>query len=188
MALPTEEAARHRAVAAGFTGLADGVRDWDAPSPVAGWVARDVVDHLVSWSTGLLGAHGVVLPPAPSDDHPPERWRVHTAAVQALLDDPTSRDHVVRDPHFPEMSLTQVLDRLYTTDVFMHTWDLARAGGQDAHLDPDHCRELLAGMEPMEEVLRGSGQYGPRVPVGADADPETRLVAFIGRDPAWSPA
>lgn len=79
-----------------------------------------------------------------------------------------------------------MIDRLYTTDVFLHTWDLARATGQDHTLDAAHCAELLAGMEPMEEMLRASGQYGPRVAVPEDTDPQTRLVAFIGRDPAWS--
>ena len=53
----------------------------------------------------------------------------------------------------------------------------------------DAVQALLAGMEPMEEVMRSSGQYGPRVEVAADAGPQTRLICFIGRDPSWrSPA
>jgi hypothetical protein len=35
----------------------------------------------------------------------------------------------------------------------------------------------------MEEVLRASGQYGPRVEVAEDADVQTQLLAFIGRTP-----
>ena len=54
-------------------------------------------------------------------------------------------------------------------------------------LDPDECARLVAGMEPMEEVIRSSGQYGPRVPVPDDADAQTRLLGFIGRDPDWKP-
>jgi len=69
--------------------------------------------------------------------------------------------------------------------VFMHTWDLARATGQDDRLDPDFCAELLGGMEQMEQVIRSSGQYGPRVEVPPDADTQTRLLGFIGRDPFW---
>ena len=42
---------------------------------------------------------------------------------------------------------------------------------------------MLEGMLPMDEVLRQSGQYGPRVPVPDDADVQTKLLAFIGRDP-----
>lgn len=187
MGLPTEEAARFRAVEVGFGDLVRSTTEWDAPSPVPGWTARDVVEHLVTWLPGLLGAHGVTLPGAPADSGPTARWQAHAAAVQALLDDPASREQVVRDPHLPEMSLTQVVDRLWRTDVFMHTWDLGRATGRPVTLDPEHCAELLAGMEPLEEMLRASGQYGPRVDVPPDADPQTRLVAFIGRDPAWTP-
>ena len=67
----------------------------------------------------------------------------------------------------------------------MHTWDLARATGQDETLDAETCAAMLAGMEPMDEVLRASGQYGPRVEVPDDADPQTKLIGFIGRDPSW---
>ena len=66
----------------------------------------------------------------------------------------------------------------------MHTWDLARATGQDDTLDPQRCADYLAGMEPMDEMLRASGQYGPKVEVPANAEAQTRLMAFIGRDPA----
>jgi hypothetical protein len=42
-------------------------------------------------------------------------------------------------------------------------------------------------MEPMDELLRSSGQYGPRVVVPAEAPAVDRLMGFIGRDPAWQP-
>jgi hypothetical protein len=38
-------------------------------------------------------------------------------------------------------------------------------------------------MEPMDLILRQSGQYGPRVDVPDDADEQTRLIAFTGRHP-----
>ena len=37
-------AERHRRFAAVFTARVEGTTDWDAPAPVAGWTARDVVD------------------------------------------------------------------------------------------------------------------------------------------------
>jgi hypothetical protein len=40
-------------------------------------------------------------------------------------------------------------------------------------------------MEPIEEVMRQSGQYGPRVEVAEDAGAQTRMLGFIGRDPLW---
>jgi hypothetical protein len=74
-------------------------------------------------------------------------------------------------------------DMIGTTDVLLHTWDLARAPGLDETLDPKEVHDLLVGMEPLDEVLRQSGHYGPRVPVADDADEQTRLIAFIGRRP-----
>ena len=54
----------------------------------------------------------------------------------------------------------ETIDSFYTADVFMHTWDLARATGQDDRLDPEFCAALLGGMEPMEEIIRSRGD-GP---------------------------
>jgi hypothetical protein len=42
---------------------------------------------------------------------------------------------------------------------------------------------MLEGMLPMDEVLRSSGEFGPRVEVAPDADAQTRLLAFVGRNP-----
>ena len=183
----TAPAARHREVAAGFSRRVRGATDWDAPAPVAGWTARDVVRHLVEWFPAFLASGSdVVLPAGPSvDDDPVGAWRVQADAVQALLDDPATAGRVLSNPHTGDVPLPEAVDRFYTSDVFMHTWDLARATGQDDVLDAGSCAELLAGMEPVEDLIRGSGQYGARVEVPADADPQTRMLGFIGRDPQW---
>jgi uncharacterized protein (TIGR03086 family) len=81
------------------------------------------------------------------------------------------------------MTVEAAVDMICTNDVFLHTWDLARATGLDETLDPDEVHMMLEGMEPMDELLRTSGHYGPRVEVPADADEQTRLIAFIGRRP-----
>ncbi|MEE3849165.1 TIGR03086 family protein [Gordonia sp. LSe1-13] len=180
-----DAAERHRRVAAMFADEIAAVTDWDAPAPVDGWVARDVVAHLVEWFPGFLAGGGVELPTGPSvDDDPASAWKAHADAVQDLLDGPTA-DDTFRHPMAGEHRLSEAVDRFYTADVFMHTWDLATAAGHTAALDPEFARELLDGMVGIEDLLRSSGQYGPAVPVPDDADPVTKLVGFIGRDPAW---
>ncbi|KQP78302.1 hypothetical protein ASF37_06955 [Aeromicrobium sp. Leaf289] len=188
----------HRRVAADFTTVVEGVTDWDAPAPVEGWAARDVVDHLVTWFPAFLAGGGVALDvDLPSDDPggavrrprpgtPARAWRAHADAVQHLLDGPDA-DRPFTHPHAGTHPLDQAVAQFYTADVFMHTWDLARASGQDVDLDADRCAAMLAGMQPIEEMLRASGQYGPAVPVPDDASVQDRFVAFIGRDPAWAP-
>jgi len=188
MALSEQPAQRHREIGGTFGARVRGVRDWDAPAPVPGWTARDVVRHLVEWFPAFLEAGaGVKLASGPSvDDDPVAAWQTHYDAVQEVLDDPETPNRVLTNRHIGEVPLPVAIDRFYTSDVFMHTWDLARATGQDDRLDPDVCATLLAGMEPMEDVIRSSGQYGPRVPVPADADAQARMLGFIGRDPNWS--
>jgi uncharacterized protein (TIGR03086 family) len=179
-------AERHRRIAGDFTDLARRVADWDAPAPVAGWTARDVVEHLVTWLPGFLSSGGVELDTASADD-PEAAWTAHANTVQDLLDDPAQAAAEFSHEHVGSMPVAEAIDRFYTADVFMHTWDLARASGQDIGLERDFCAALLAGMEPMEEAMRSSGQYGPKVEVPADADPQTQLIGFIGRDPLWRP-
>ncbi len=183
--LPATPAQRHRVVAAGFGDLAAEVTDWSAPAPVPDWTARDVVNHLVDWFTGFLAAGGVALEPGPAvADDPVGAWRHHTEQVQTLLDGPPATGDFTH-PQVGTMPLAVAVDNFYTTDVFMHSWDLARASGQSITLDEDQCAAILAGMRPIEEMLRASGQYGPAVAVPDDASAQDRLMGFIGRDPAW---
>jgi uncharacterized protein (TIGR03086 family) len=190
MALSDLPAERHREIGRVFTDRVRGTRSWDASSPVADWSARDVVRHLVDWLPSFLaGGSTVRLPAVPSvDDDPVGAWQAHVDAVQALLDDPATAELTLSNPHIGQLPLDRAIDQFYTSDVFMHTWDLARATGQDDRLDPEFCAVLLAGMQPLEDIIRSSGQYGPRMPVNDDADTQAKLLAFIGRDPQWTPA
>lgn len=182
-----DAAAEHRRIAGTFTERVRGVAPgrWDDPAPPEGWVARDVVRHLIEWSRGFLAAGaGVELPVGPSvDEDPVAAWTTHSDAVQALLDDPATPTRFLENPHVGAVPLDEAVDRFYTSDVFLHTWDLARATGQDERLDPAKCAVMLEGMLPMDAALRQSGHYGPRVDVPEDADVQTRLLAFIGRHP-----
>jgi len=183
---PAEE---WREIGGGFSARVDGASPdaWDDPAPVDGWKARDVVRHLVEWFPGFLeSGSGVRLEvPTPVDDDPVAAWHELESGVRALLDDPATPTKVLSNRHVGDVPLDLAVSRFFTGDVFMHTWDLARATGQDDTLDPERCAVMLAGMEPIEEMMRASGQYGPRVEVPADADAQTRLLGFIGRDPQW---
>jgi uncharacterized protein (TIGR03086 family) len=187
----SDPAENHRRDAAIFSAVVDAAdaESWDRPAPVDGWTARDVVAHLVEWLPSLLSAGSdVVLPPGPDvAEDPVGAWAHHRDAVQAFLDDPASHQRLISNQHFGEMPVPVAIDQFYTADVFMHAWDLAMATGQQIDLGEERCAATLAGMEPLDELLRQSGQYGPRVDVPADASAQDKLMGFIGRDPlAWS--
>ncbi|HUD18224.1 MAG TPA: hypothetical protein VMQ59_13235 [Acidimicrobiales bacterium] len=57
--------------------------------------------------------------------------------------------------------------------------------GADPRLDPDLCEICYQVVRPNEARLRSSGMFAPAVPVAEEADAVTRLLALLGRDPAW---
>lgn len=182
----TEISERFQRVAAAFTERVRAVLPaaWDNPAPCDGWVARDVVRHMIEWMPGLLyGGAGIAPPTFPSvDDDPVAAWETFVAAVAGSLEDPAVATREFDTPP-GRVSFEHALDQFGTPDVLLHTWDLARATGLDEALDPDEVHQLYVGMLPHDEALRSSGHYGPRIEVPDDADEQTKLLAFIGRRP-----
>jgi hypothetical protein len=67
MSVRLAPAGEHRLIAGRFAQIADAASagDWEAPSPVPGWTARDVVGHLIDWLPGFLNR---ALPPVDLTD------------------------------------------------------------------------------------------------------------------------
>lgn len=176
----------HRTHAARFTELVENTRDWDAPTPVQGWRARDVVTHFTQWLPGMLGSLGVDFPEGREID-PVAAWAELRDHVQALLDDPERASHQVTGFDGQQTTVADLLGQYYVPDVFMHGWDLARATGQDDTLDPDTAGEMVDGMSQQVEMLRESGQFGHPTLLDESHATQDRLIALIGRDPQWQP-
>ena len=184
--MATEISKRWRRAAARFSEAVDAVPAdrWESPAPCEGWVARDVVRHVVEWMPGLvLGSAGLPFGPFPSaDDDPVSAWHALDGALQGALDDPVASAKEFDSPA-GHLRVDEAIGMLCVGDIVIHTWDLARATGLDERLDPDEVHAMYEGMLPMDEMLRASGQYGPRVDVPEDADEQTKLLAFTGRRP-----
>jgi uncharacterized protein (TIGR03086 family) len=182
----TEVSVRYRRIAARFTRVAEAVpaSAWDDPAPCDGWVARDVVGHLVEWVPAFFPADaGIGVAAGTSvDDDPMAAWRALDEALQTALDDPEVAAREV-ETQAGRHTVEAAIANFVMGDVLVHTWDLARASGLDETLDADEVHRLYEGMLPIDEVLRQSGQYGPRVDVAEDADEQTKLIAFTGRRP-----
>jgi uncharacterized protein (TIGR03086 family) len=179
-------AERYRRIAAGFTATVRAVPDdaWGRPAPCEGWVASDVVRHMVEWMPGFMEHAGLDIPQGPSvDDDPLGAWLTMSDAFQAALSDAAVATRPFDHPVVGRVTVAAALDQFMVGDILVHTWDLARATGLDETLDPDEVRRQLVAMEPYDEALRSSGHYGPKVEVAADADEQTRLIAFTGRQP-----
>ena len=186
----SEISERYRRVSDQFLARLEKVPDdaWANPAPPEGWDARDVVRHLVEWLPGFFGQWPIEVRPGPTvDDDPLGAWLAVDEALQSGLDDPAIAGDVREAGPLGAMSYEAALDMICTPDVLAHTWDLARATGLDETLDADEVARQVAGMEAMpaevEQGMRDSGHYGPRVEVPDDADPQIRMIAFLGRTP-----
>jgi uncharacterized protein (TIGR03086 family) len=184
MLLPVNEIAeRFRRRAAAFEALiADAAADrWASPSPCEGWTARDVVAHIVGFPTwDIPSSVSERLRVETVDDDPLGGFRLFRDAVQRVLDDPSTPADVA-----------EYIDQALSFDLAQHWWDLARATGQDATMDPDEVDVLwttLSSMPPNWWKWQvEQGYYAPAVTVPEDAPLQDRVLGLIGRDPGWTP-
>ena len=176
---------RHRKACEGFSAivrLADGC--WENPSPCSELNARDVVEHVMGFHDVLLLRPMETKPTHPKGD-PVARWTVTVPAIFSAMDLASSvgSEEVSKSS---DLHLDRLLPML-TTDVLVHTWDLARAVGVDPQLDPELCEVSYETVRPNDERLRASGMFDPALAVPAGADVNSRLVTFLGRNPEWTP-
>ncbi len=99
VAVMTETAERYASVAAAFTERVRQVPSgaWDNPAPCEGWVARDVIRHIVETSAFFLSRTDAGAPSGPSvEDDPAGAWAAARDAVLAGLNDPADADEQTR--------------------------------------------------------------------------------------------
>lgn len=180
-------AERYRRVASGFTERIQAVHGdaWSRPAPCDGWVALDVVRHLVEWVPPFLAdGTGVTVPAGPAvDTDPLGAWLSVSDGIQSLLDVPDQASSTFDHPMVGQHRVDDAVMTFILTDVLIHTWDLARACGLDEALEPAEVDRMFEGIHEVDEMLRESGHYGPKVDVAPTAAVQTRLIAFLGRQP-----
>jgi uncharacterized protein (TIGR03086 family) len=67
------------------------------------------------------------------------------------------------------------------SDIFIHSWDVARAIGADATLEPELTEFVYEFMLPRAAEMRASGLFGSKVKVPSNANVATKLLALYGR-------
>jgi uncharacterized protein (TIGR03086 family) len=163
-------------------GIVDG--QWDLPTPCAEWTVRGVLNHLVT--VGMI-AEAIVAGRAHPDqraDHlgrdPKATFAATLAANAATLRTPGLMERVVSTP-MGERPGSVMVDTL-VAELVVHTWDLARATGQDTDLDPELAQEVRTSWETrLGDRPRTLLPYEEPQPVPDDATPADRLAAYLGR-------
>lgn len=191
---PAESLARYRRRADAFEALIGATRSdqWSEQSPCEEWDARGVVDHIVMMHEVMLRPVGRSPSVGPSvAEDPLAAFRRARADVEALLtDDDTARQQTSSPAG--DLSVSDMVDQVVSQDLVHHSWDLAKATGQDATMDADDVAEYLPIAEAFPPEMYEPEAYGPgivvlgpKVAVPDDASPQDRLVGLLGRDPHW---
>jgi uncharacterized protein (TIGR03086 family) len=179
----SEVADRYARVADGFelrVAALNGDDTWSTPTPCPEWTVRDLVGHVVSVHRLVAGGmSGELQPPAIEADLV-AAWRAATTELRAALAD-QQRARAPVSGRFAPMTLEEVVSRLLCNDTVVHTWDLARATGQDEQLDGRAVAIAFEGIRPADEAIRGAGGFGPKIEPARDADEQTRFLNFLGR-------
>jgi len=159
-------------------------------TPCASWQVRDVVNHLVGnnfWFEAI--ARDGVAPDRPDNASPDETGgayagRFREGSTKAVAAFEAAMDNTLNLPWGPMPASVFVV--MASADQFVHGWDLARATGQSADLDPELAAQFLEFYrQAIADEFRGPD---PVAPFGAaitttSGDPVAQLVAISGRTP-----
>ena len=160
--------------------------DLNGPTPCASWDVRALVNHFIGtarwWAATISGDSGVIEADYAAGDFVAAYEESIRIAVTAFGAD-GALAKTIRLPFgdFPGI----VLLGLATIEQFTHGWDLARAIGRPADLDPGLAAGLLSQARlaisdayrgPEGQALFGSAREAP-----AGAGPADQLAAFLGR-------
>ena len=170
---------RHRTACDGFSSRVDAVKDqWDAATPCPDWTVRDLVEHVVGNHEGVVAALGGTVARDPDDLA--ATWRAVSSAAFQAFEGEGALDTVVPGP-MGEMPVGRFLNIL-TTDVLVHTWDLARAIGADETIDAELAQRAYEKALPGDDLLRAPGLFGPKVAPPDGATPQETMLCFFGRE------
>lgn len=152
---------------------------WNQMSPCEDWSALDVMRHVIDTQSLVADMGGHQLRPGPPvGSDPLGAWISASDQIQALLEDPSAADAPFDGG---SETFAQVIDQLLSFDLVVHRWDIADATGLRLELDPGDVDAVMARAQAMGDDLREEGVCGPPLEPPADADAQTRMLAFLGR-------
>jgi uncharacterized protein (TIGR03086 family) len=153
--------------------------DLDAPTPCDGWRVRDLLDHMLDTQRYFAAAARGEKAAPPSPTPPP-----------LSTQDPAADFAKGRSEILAAYGAPGVIERtgpalgIAFSDQLLHGWDLARATKQDATMPEGLAQTAYEFIHGRFTDEQRPGVFKPEIPIGDDATPQQRLLAYTGRDPA----
>ena len=157
---------------------------WGNASPCEDWTAADVVAHNVGMNQMIAGftrGQGATHAGHVTAEDPAAEWTASLQELLAALDSSGALQTVAATP-WGELPVDKFLGFAWV-DPVIHTWDLARAVGQEPILDADLVERGAAQLERAGASLVGPGRFDAAVDLGDDASTLDRFIAYSGRQP-----
>src|SRR5437588_11263524 len=160
---------------------------WTWPTPNEGWDVRALLNHIVAgnfWAAEVGAGRTIAEVGARLDGDvlggdPLGAYNASAAVAAAAFEAPSALEAPCAESYGPVPGSVYAGHRFI--DVLIHGWDLAVATHQDTRMDPSLVEACFAVLEPQFGQLKASGAFGTELAVPADADPQTRLLAMLGR-------
>ena len=108
-------------------------------------------------------------------------WKTARVAMAEALAAPGAFEGTAPHPAFGEAPKAMLIG-IATTDLLIHTWDLARAIGADETLPTEAVEAAYTGLQQLPaEVIRAPGRFDNAVDVPDSAGLQAKMLAFAGR-------
>jgi uncharacterized protein (TIGR03086 family) len=169
----------------------DGVRadQWHLPTPCSEWDVKQIANHIIGenlWAGELYQGKtieqvGSRLDGDLAGDDPAAAYRSSVTVASKIVTAPGAMEatcHLSFGDHTGSDYGAQLF-----MDALIHGWDIATATGQDTRLDPVLVAACLPIAEQLTSQFRSAGVFGEDLSTSAEADPQTKLLALVGRRP-----
>ncbi|MGH3769436.1 MAG: TIGR03086 family metal-binding protein [Pseudonocardiaceae bacterium] len=179
----SDTSARYNTIADAFSARLEAIAPerWSAPTPCTDWTVRDLVAHVIGVHRRIVATLDGSEPVEPdlADDLRKQWWQA-TGNIRDALNDESRATKIV-STMFGEQPFAALVGSLLCGDTLIHTWDLARATGQDERLDPGAVSMTMEMLAPLDDTIRRPGGFATKITPAPDADQQTQLLNFCGR-------
>lgn len=164
-------------------------------TPNSEWNVRDLLDHMIAiinnFSKTLhdnfvmseevtdTDIEDEIVDSDPSDIS--NRWQVAIDMADAAIDESDTEEVILT-----EHGLISIDDyaRQVGADLLVHAWDLGKSIGVPVHFDSLIAEAVYEDVKPNRNE-ENACMYSKPLEVSKEADIQTRLLAFFGRDREW---
>src|SRR6266568_1201688 len=164
-----------------------GANQWDDQTPCSEWNVTQIANHIIGenlWAGELyqgktIADVGTSLDGDLTSGDPAAAYRRSATVASDAVTAPGAMEATCH-LSFGDYSGSDYAAQLFM-DALIHGWDIAKATGQSTRLDADLVGACLPVAELLTGQFRSAGVFGEDLPVSADADPQTKLLALLGR-------